>query len=81
MMAIPRKMHPIFQKRTQLVLIRFEIYKKICMLALEENESIESPPPVLSLPWGPIHPQALAAQTQELQLRELLFTLDVDMIC
>ena len=48
------------------------------MLALEENES---PTPVLSLPWGPIHPQALAAQTQELQLRELLFTLDVDMIC
>ena len=78
MMAIPRKMHPIFQKRTQLVLIRFEIYMKICMLALKEKES---PTPVLSLPWGPIHPQALAAQTQELQLKELLFTLHVDMIC
>ena len=48
------------------------------MLELEEYES---PTPVSSLPWGPIHPQALAAQTQELQLRELLFTLDVDMIC
>ena len=48
------------------------------MRMLEENES---PTPVLSLPWGPIHPQALAAQTQELQLKELLFTLHVDMIC